>query len=104
MRCLSAARALRKKTRTIHEVPRDGSELRRIYDLLQANKGKPVELGDVRPWEIIPLEDFYGLDIRKVGRKSFKTGAPSLHLLAGEWFGRVYIDYVAERMDGEAAQ
>jgi hypothetical protein len=106
-RCLSASQI--KKARgskvELRPMPREGTKLRRAYDLFQANKGIPVEfprtmLGVA---QINNLQDFYGLDIRIAQRAYEKDGygnnRPPLSMLAGEWFGRVYIDYVAERIE-----
>lgn len=80
-------------------VPREGTRLRRMYDLLQANKGLPIDIylacfEGVKPGvagaNIEQLQDFYGLDIRKI-----KYGR---WVLAGEWFGKVYVDYIADRL------
>lgn len=75
-------------------LPREGTRLRALYDLFMANKGavinRPLTIEfDLGGIAIEQLRNFYGLDIRCVGYGQW--------LLAGEWFGRVYIDYVAER-------
>lgn len=36
------------------------------------------------------LRDFYGLDIRNFGRRRW--------CLVGEWFGKEYKDYIAEKI------
>jgi len=108
MRCTPAsyAKTLGKKsgTRQLRDAPGNGTKLRANWDVLQANKGVPVELaGEPRyiAMQIVQLVDFYGLDIRQVQR-GFHGGdisRPSLYVLAGEWFGRVYIDYIAEHIN-----
>ena len=67
--------------------------MRAAFDEFQANKGIPIEFrADVHnPRIMASLIDFYGLDIRHAGRKS-------QYILAGEWIGKVYIDYIAERL------
>lgn len=90
MRTTSAAQAKGKETSPRQNAPRPGTAIRVAYDLLQANHGLPVTIRD--PYGVIKaqLQDIYGLDIRNCGQHRY--------LLAGEWFGRVYIDYVAERL------
>lgn len=78
--------------------PAEGSYLHKLFQLLHDHKGRPVRVYwkqwflDSRQYAgaLTSLEDIYGLDIRDVpGKKGWK-------ILAGEWFGKVYIDYVAE--------
>jgi hypothetical protein len=94
MKMLSAAHAKDFfKLDTSHLAPREGTKLRELYDLLQANRGKPVKVALSKfcgyQHGIDQLRDFYGLDIRKVRQ--------GVWLLAGEWFGATYRDYVADR-------
>lgn len=79
------------------DVPREGTRIRRMYDLLMANKGQGVEV-NLTSFENKPsrsgvainyLRDFYGLDIRRLRNGHW--------VLAGEWFGKVYVDYIAQR-------
>lgn len=82
--------------------PREGTKLRRMYDLLMASKGLPLDTplamfgmtaesrSNNAGIYIENLRNFYGLDIRKL--------EPGRWVLAGEWFGKVYIDYIAERI------
>lgn len=105
-RCLPASHLRSSKQRPagpkLRDKPREGSRLRAIYDALQSNKGAPVEI-HLDGNELRQLSDFYGLDIRNVRRGFHREGCQGwrepAHLLAGEWFGRVYIDYVAERLE-----
>src|SRR6266404_2959165 len=77
------------------DLPREGSKIRELYDLFMANKGKIIAIslnlnGDTssnRRKEY--LQDSYGLDIRKVCNGKW--------ILAGEWDGKVYIDYMANK-------
>lgn len=108
MKCMSAARIKgTKRARPALEIPNEGPT-RSVYDILQANKGLPVEiefLGHAQRCVILQyLTDFYGLDIRQAERGDKRTHRTSKFMLAGEWFGRVYVDYVAERLEREAAQ
>lgn len=78
----------------LQEAPKEGSRIREIYDLLFANIGKAVDLGvgATDCHRIAALENYYGLDIRAVHRKH----QHALYVLAGEWFGKIYVDYVAD--------
>ena len=106
MRCLSVS-AMKGERRSppLQKLPGEGTKLRKFYDILQANKGKPFdynirrEFGGYSANFMSQLQDFYGLDIRvkRLGRGVDHAE----YLLAGEWFGRVYVDYVAERMNLE---
>lgn len=89
--------------------PEEGSSRREIYDRLMANAGKTVclfEEKDEHEKRMIlsslgHLEVEYGLDIRLV-QHGWKDKRPTLHVLAGEWFGKIYVDYIAdteEQMD-----
>lgn len=121
MRILSAAAIKAKLKRGeqphLQNEPTPGTRIREIYDLLKASPGVPVDL-KLRPPKlnasgkktvapdaraIIDLQDYYGLDIRiaqrSFHRKGTKVSRNTLHILAGEWFGSVYIDYVAMQFD-----
>lgn len=96
MRQLSAAQIKRrlkgKKITPPSLEPRDGTYTRSVYDLFMRSPGKPVEFKVGKSKIIIrTLQDTYGLDIRRLkqGHKESK----SLWVLAGEWFGPVYVDY-----------
>lgn len=96
MHCMTAAKI--KGVRgggPLQDKPREGTPLRETYDLFQANRGIPISYtrDRHRSMQIPQLQDFYGLDIRNVGYGRW--------LLAGEWFGRVYVDYVAERLESQ---
>lgn len=84
----------------MNRAPREGTRLRECYDLLQANKGIPVEWrrGLVDSTAVIYLSDYYGLDIRLLQKGDSRTGRKPLYVLAGEWFGKVYVDYIAEQV------
>jgi hypothetical protein len=82
-----------------HPIPRQGTKLRSMYDFFYARKGSPVDLAASRltgsrddGGRIAALRDFYGLDIRRLG-PGYKHW-----VLAGEWFGRHYVDYIAGRL------
>jgi hypothetical protein len=103
MRCQSVGNVMNKKGskgRT-QNIPREGSKIREIYDLFQASKGVTIEwsykAGGKRLMQ--DLKDYYGLDIRRIQSGSSKTGRKSLYVLAGEWFGSEYVDYIARELE-----
>lgn len=75
------------------QIPRRGTEIRRTYDLFCANKGKVVRFtrNPTNPNIVNQLRDVYGLDIIRLQNRKW--------CLVGEWFGKVYIDYVAEKVN-----
>lgn len=87
--------------------PKAGTKIRALYDLLMANKGIPVRASITTiafNTAVENLRDFYGLDIRKLpidrkrGHGCGRGSGPATWVLAGEWFGKVYIDYIADRV------
>lgn len=91
MRHATASQLLGKRHASINSVPREGTKLREVYDLFQANKGRVVHFTRPRSSDVIAhLIDFYGLDILCLKRGHW--------VLAGEWFGKIYVDYLAERI------
>jgi hypothetical protein len=104
MRCATAAQILGKAgSANARIAPQLGTRTREVYDLFQANRGRPVEFqtndSATDKTIIVRLIDFYGLDIRCLRNGSRRVGRRSLWLLAGEWFGRVYVDYVAQHIE-----
>jgi hypothetical protein len=102
MRCMSAAQVKRKNAAlNPRQTPREGTQLRKVYDLFYTNKGNPVEF-QFHTFKdsciIEKLVSFYGLDIRRIKNGNSRVGRSSQWVLAGEWFGKVYIDYIAERL------
>lgn len=97
MRMDSAATSKRQE-QSSHLQPREGTSLRRMYDLLMASKGIPIKVslcrfegrGKSTTSMVEQLQDFYGLDIRKIQSGKW--------VLAGEWFGKTYRDYIADRI------
>lgn len=81
------------KGRVLQQLPREGTEIRRAYDLLYANKGTPVKISFGWHSRLENLRNIYGLDIVKTRKGEW--------CLIGEWFGKVYIDYVAEKVSKE---
>lgn len=105
MRQLSADQLKRrskgKKVRALRTEPKEGTRTRQIYDLFVASPGKPIEfsLVDYCGYHtplISQIETTYGLDIRLIKQGSSRTNRKSLWVLAGEWFGPIYIDYTAD--------
>ena len=96
MRTMSASSAKHPKWKSYqHREPSPNTKLRKIYDKFMANKGIPVEFEldtSSRNYMTNQLPDFYGLDIRRIDRNCY--------VLAGEWFGTTYVDYIAERLNG----
>ena len=88
MRVASAAKIKgAKRGGPTNDAPREGTAIRAVYDMFLKHRGHVVPFavhrGDGE--KIRYLRDFYGLDIRHVSYGRW--------LLAGEWFGRVYVDY-----------
>jgi hypothetical protein len=91
-------------------MPRVGSKLRELWDLLHAYKGVPFEDELTMRFPntaISQLTDFYGLDIRNLGSTCRGQGmgrgkGRSKWLLAGEWIDGKYHDYVAEKKSNMA--
>jgi hypothetical protein len=90
--------------RKLAPYPQDGTRRRELYDVFKANEGIPIRVklnhdrGDHTA--ITALRDTYGLDIRLLRR-----GPGATWVLAGEWFGSEYVDYIAQRIkQHEASQ
>lgn len=94
MRCQTVSQAKGKITSPHCDVPKEGTKIRALYDRFFLNKGKTIPLigNHENLGRINRLMDDYGLDIRHVGRGNG-------YILAGEWFGKVYVDYIAERLE-----
>jgi hypothetical protein len=78
--------------------PREGTRIRAIYDMFKAKPGLPIRFNVCATDHVAftQLRDFYGFDIRRVDPN--KRG---MLILAGEWFGSRYRDYVEERLTGK---
>lgn len=78
------------------KLPREGSRLREAYDFFVSSRGIPVAvlLSTYPRTTIDNLRDYYGLDIRCIESGKW--------VLAGEWFGKHYVDYIAAVMASEA--
>ena len=94
----------KKNCAALQKVPREGTKIRELYDLFQAHKGVMFmhdNLTEIYPANCIgQLTDYYGLDIRNLGALPNDTPGTgrggSKWILAGEWFGSKYIDYIAK--------
>lgn len=104
MRCATAAEIKKIKGSRRQKIPAEGTKIRAIFDALHASKGALVDLTEIQhdTTTMIQLTDIYGLDIRQIGRGYCRTGKRSIWVLAGEWFGKVYIDYIAEHLEKRA--
>lgn len=84
-------------------VPREGTYTHAVYSILKANPASPVNLprSNFLNTVIEALRDYYGLDVRRFYEKQIRKGQRGLplsrHWLVGEWFGKTYVDYVADR-------
>ena len=91
MKMISAANSKGVPSGVRHDLPREGSRLRELYDFFCANKGLVVPYfpyhhrSDAR--RLVTLVDVYGLDIRRIMHGQY--------CLVGEWCGEEYRDYVA---------
>jgi hypothetical protein len=111
MRTASAAVLKRPAASLTPRAPRPGTRLRRLYDVLQSARGLPITLD----WRAMgysakgqrgalhQLMDFYGLDLRLLHRNSrpgrYHAGsAPATWVLAGEYIGPTYHDYIVQRL------
>lgn len=94
--------SMKKHNKPRRNIPREGSKIRKMYDLFMTNKGVILELTmrtkDPNNTRITQLIDFYGLDIRCLSNSKGSKIKTSKWVLAGEWFGKVYVDYVVERL------
>lgn len=100
---LSVSQLKAKKGRGIktwhQKEPRPGTRTRRVYDRFMRLKGIPItgsitEItgsgGGSAKAIIEHLNNTYGLDIRYLYNGKW--------VLAGEWFGTEYVDYIARRI------
>lgn len=84
------------------DYPAAGTVARQVYDLLFEQKGRPVDLSAApfgssqRHNALNCLRDFYGCDIRRTRSHTY--------ILAGEWFGAHYSDYVNQAIDEAVAR
>lgn len=90
MRHATASQLLGKRRAPVSSAPREGTKIREVYDLFQANKGRVINFTQPSGNITDNLTDYYGLDLRCVGYGKW--------ILAGEWFGKIYVDYIAERI------
>lgn len=88
-----------KKGQSRRDEPRGGTKIRALYDLLRANEGCWITVdGRDEMCRVEYLQSSYGLDVRtRRTPGGWGSGTTDL-LLAGEWFGRVYVDFIAGRV------
>jgi hypothetical protein len=86
----------RKSHATRNAIPSEGSKLRALYDLFYAHKGQVIDFSRANDRPLLDLIDYYGLDIRRISRGRW--------VLAGEWFGRAYLDYLAEHLASQEVE
>jgi hypothetical protein len=82
--------------RHLPDAPRPGTRLRTYFDFLMEHKGQWIKIRPCGSRSDLTalryqLQNTYGLDLR---RRGWSTNAE--WMLAGEWFGKVYVDYTAE--------
>lgn len=107
MRCASVASMKRllknKKRKPLRGTPHTSSKIGQLYDKFKANKAEPIQITNFKPnilkATLNQLIDFYGLDIRQTQRCNKRLGLTAEYTLVGEWFGKVYVDYIAEKME-----
>jgi len=87
MRLIPASHLKGRATKIVASMPREGTKLRALYDLFQANKGQVVAINRTKHTgrRFDDLTDFYGLDIQQVRLGHW--------MLVGEWFGEDYVSY-----------
>lgn len=103
MRVVTVSEMKRGKSSPHAEYPATGTYPREVYNILYAARGRVVDLGPPghrytqRGRAIARLRDEYGCDIRTAkGWNCF--------ILAGEWFGSKYVDYVNAAIDAAVAR
>ena len=103
MRCSSATKIKSGKDWGAQKRPDPESRLGMLYDAFKNNAWEPVQfkLNKLDSSYRDRLIDFYGLDIRLLDRGDSRLGKLSTYVLAGEWFGSEYVDYIAEKLKGK---
>jgi hypothetical protein len=84
-----------KRTRIRNDVPEEGTKVRELHDYFLRYRGIPVPFVCSRSFRnFLPrLQDDYGFDLRCIKR--------GIWVLAGEWKGSIYIDYIAQIVNTE---
>lgn len=81
------------------KLPMEGSKIRELFDIFKANEGVPIKIKAMyygyRSTEQLGM--FYGLDLICLDRGRMNT----TWVLAGEWFGSKYVDYIARRLESK---
>jgi hypothetical protein len=76
----------------VGKLPKEGSTLRKYYDLFVANPGKPVTFSssdNTRSNVLRQLGDYYGLVIKK-------TACREERVLVGQYIGADYVEYACD--------
>jgi hypothetical protein len=85
------------------EKPREGTKMREVYDRLFEHAGRQIPF-DFDPCILYALMNFYGLDVTRVQRKSFKKNTCSTCIRAGYWDGKTYFDCIAALMTPQSRE
>jgi len=111
MKLLSAA-AMKGDKHVSRRLPTEGSKIRKLYDLFMLYRGVAAPLDSIHSISdgaplrssLNQLIDVYGLDIRtfpirtRGDRMPWERGRHVAYCLVGEWKGRHYHDYLADRV------
>lgn len=109
MRVASAAdlKSSQSKQNNPSGLPHEGTYIREVYDIFKANAGYIIQFDEMTTKQyhrfaaiINQLRDFYGCDIRTISKQGMRKDARQ-YLLAGEWIGEHYADYVLLRAQGK---
>lgn len=100
MRVMTVSEIKRDSYSPHRNYPTPGSAADQVYQILVADKGRYAQLGGIGrvlgrhilTRAISRLMDDYGMDIRRHNRHK----NDGLYVLAGEWFGAHYEDYLAQ--------
>lgn len=86
MKLASVSQIKRNRGDVAVKFPRPGTRLRAAHDLFLQNRGVPISY--VSDSNVVrQLTDHYGMDLRCI--------EPGKWVLAGEWMGKNYVDYIA---------
>jgi hypothetical protein len=99
---VSASKRTKQGVRFRRGKPHEGTVLRLWFDEIKASEGRPFS-ASIPSRVKDDLMDFYALDIVVIEKshniRGPKRVAPSSYVLAGEWFGSKYVDYVARQLN-----
>ena len=100
MKDYSAAQIKKGYKAHIEQLPREGSKVRELFDLLHLYKGHIIDFGEQgykkidKSWNglqcrILYLNDMYGMDIVHVSKGKYQ--------FVGEYIGATYVTYTTEQ-------